>query len=79
MVINGVPWTLFYLDNSPDRMGVKVSNITASCQAPSSFAYYNEVDSSWSKDYSTNCVRVIGAIRGHHAVTAHIPSLISLT
>jgi hypothetical protein len=77
MASNSVPWTLFYLDNSSSESGVRVSNITASCEAPFSFPYYNEVSKSWSEDYSENCVRVIGAIRGHHAVTAHIPSMVS--
>ena len=74
MVSTSVPWTIFYLTNS----GVAVKNIVASAQAPLSGRYYDKDASDWSSEESLSSVKVICGIRGHHAVTAHIPSEIAV-
>ena len=74
MPSTSVPWTIFYLTSS----GVAVKNVTASAYPPLAARYYNEESYSWSSEECTSSVKVICGIRGHHAVTAHIPSEIAI-
>ncbi len=69
MFMSSVPWTLFYKSSS----GTLAVNIGAPSEAPLSAKYYDMKHCIWADTYNSDCVVVIGAIRGHHAVTAHIP------
>ena len=73
MFMSSVPWTIFYKYRSPSASRVLVANVSAPSGVPLSAEYYNMKRGTWEHSSGEDCVIIVGAIRGHHAVTAHIP------